>query len=100
MPFWAPLALAGMVLTALIAFTDVDCGLARTWALQLFKTADNVKLVFGAACLVHYAEAAEAARLCLNRGEPGHASAWFASTLLVGYPSLGVLLRGLSENKE
>jgi len=96
MPVLATMALTGMVLTALVAFTNIPNQVltpVRGVGLALFQTQLGLQIVFVVACLIHFSEAVWAVDVCVRSGEPLNAPAWFGSTMLFGYPSLGVLLK-------
>lgn len=99
---WYFLVLTGMVLLWLVAYFPADAPLLQrhlsgvyALSLFLFRSQVNLRLVFVLAVIAHVVEALYAMILahywCYM--QPGTVLSWTLQTLLLGYPSLQLLLR-------
>ena len=64
----------------------------RLFALFIFQSQENLRIVFQLACLTHVIEAIIALYYAFSIGCQSTWLLWFIQTLLVGYPSLGILV--------
>ncbi len=89
-PGWWVAVLGGLGLTALLAFDPAAYAL---WARRVTDALSPAVLqaMLVVAVVLHVGEALYAWRLARRSGFP--AGAWFSQTLLVGFPSLRLLLR-------
>jgi hypothetical protein len=98
---WWILCIGGMICTHVIAHAD---GPVRhilpldILALKVFGTRDNLKVIFNLACLAHVFEAQYAIYVCtFQLGLTDSWPLWGIQTVLLGYPSLSLLLKRRTE---
>ena len=89
-PGWWVTIPGGLGLTALLA---LDPDVYAFWAAHVTRALSrpSVQTIGAIAALQHLGEALYAARLAETIGEP--AGGWFVQTLVLGFPSLRLLLR-------
>ena len=104
-PLWVVLVVMGMALLAAVAFFDDSaieehCILSMVYELGkfIFRSKANLQTLFCCASLLHFMEALFAMSIALSFC-PRTTFLWFFQTLLLGYPSLKLLLRQSQENK-
>jgi len=89
-PIWWILIPLGLALTALLALSPAAHGMLPA-PLDSWLPIGVVRLIFAAALLAHVLEGGYALSRARAAGLP--AGRWGAQTLLLGYPSLRLLLR-------
>ena len=83
---------AGLAALAAVAFVPA----AYAWWVAHVTAAlsqDLLQIVFAGAVLTHLAEAVYAMRLVQRLGLEAETNKWFWQTVLLGFPSLGILVR-------
>ena len=92
---WWILCLGGMSATFIIANTDGPVPSLRPLeaiGLYIFGSIENLKILFNLAVLAHVIEAQIAVYICLVELRLQSWPIWAIQTLLLGYPSLSLLL--------
>jgi len=92
---WFILCIGGMASLFLIAYSDKPVRHLLPLdqlALAIFKTRSNLKAVFNLACLAHFFEAQYAVYICTSQLRLTSWPFWAVQTMLLGYPSLYLLL--------
>ena len=99
--FWWPLILSGMIILYYFAFFEYS-NTTQSWkaildplraiSLAIFKSEYMLRVVWRCAITAHFCEAMYAVNVCIDIGCLKLGS-WFVQTLLLGYPSLRLLLK-------
>jgi hypothetical protein len=66
----------------------------RSVGLAIFRSADNILMIFGVAMVVHLAEAIYAYTLVAADRDAAFKAFWVIQTLIFGFPSLSLLTKG------
>ena len=99
--YWWPLVLSGMIILYYFAFYEYNITTEwlkiildplRNFAFAVFKHAIVLRVVWRLALIAHFCEAVYAVNICIDIGSLKIGS-WFVQTLLLGYPSLRLLLK-------
>lgn len=92
---WWVSILSGMTLLGLIAFNGLTW---RTWSEHVTGVIPQgfLRVLFGAAVVTHVAEGAAAVRMAESDGRHAASLGWGAQTLLLGFPSLGLLRKSVA----
>ncbi|HEX2865174.1 MAG TPA: DUF4499 domain-containing protein, partial [Deinococcales bacterium] len=105
-PAWWALVMAGMALTTVLAVWPAAHALAfgaleSLLALPVARVLSLpvVRAIFAVAVLLHLSESLAAARLAWRSPERANALPWALQTLLLGWPSLRLLLARLRPGK-
>jgi len=87
---WWLAVVGGMAVLAGLAF---DAAAYAWWCTHLTAVFPQrlLRTIFVAAVVTHLVEACYAARLAQRSGLGGAAAGWFVQTMILGYPSLGLL---------
>ena len=92
---WWLLCVGGMTVTFIIAHSDGPIPALKPLeiiGLSIFGSRDNMKILFNLAVLAHLIEAQIAIYICLVELRLHSWPLWAIQTMLLGYPSLGMLI--------
>jgi hypothetical protein len=89
---WSVAVVVGLGALGLVAFVPAAYG---WWAAHVTTAISRavLQIVFAGAVLTHMAEAFYAMHLVRRLGLETETNRWFWQTVLLGYPSLGILMR-------